>query len=66
MSEEKNMNLDTEEILKGMNQDQKKEFFSTLAASLFKDFSETEKKKLLQKIISGDKANLKVIDMVEH
>ena len=60
------MNLNTEEMLKGMSQDQKKEFFSTLAASLFNDFSETEKKKLLQKIISGDKANLKVIDMVDH
>ena len=45
---------------------QKKELFGILAASLFKDFSETEKKDLLQKIITGGKTNLQVIDMVEH
>ncbi len=56
----------TEKILSGMNQDQKKELLDTLAGSLFKDFSETEKKTFLQKIISGDKANLPLIDMVEH
>lgn len=60
------MNLDTEKILSGMSQDQKKEFFGALAASLCKEFSGTEKKKLLHKIISGDTANPKVIDMVEH
>jgi len=54
------------DILKGMNQTQKKELLGTLAASLFKDFSKPEKKDLLQKIISEDKANLQVIDMVEH
>ncbi len=61
------MNQTTDkDILKGMNQTQKKELLGTLAASLFKDFSKTEKKELLQKIISEDKANLQVIDMVEH
>ena len=55
-----------ETILTGMNQIQKKELLDTLAASLFKNFSENEKKEFLQKIISGDKTNLPVIDMVEH
>ena len=54
------------DILKGMNQAQKKELLGTLAASLFKDFSKTEKKDILQKIISEDKADLQVIDMVQH
>lgn len=54
------------DILKGMNQTQKKELFGALAASLFKEFSKTEKKDLLQKIISEDKADLQVIDMVER
>ena len=61
------MNRDKgEEILAGMNQVQQKELLDTLAASLFRNFSETEKKAFLQKIISGDKTNLPLIDMVEH
>ena len=55
-----------ETILTGLNQTQKKEMLDTLAASLFKNFSEIEKKEFLQKIISGGKTNLPVIDMVEH
>ena len=55
-----------EKILRGMDQVQKKELLDTLAVSLFRNFSETEKKVFLQKIISGDKTNLPLIDMVEH
>ena len=53
-------------ILTGMNRGQKKELLDTLVGSLFEDFSETEKREFLQKIISGGKTNLAVIDMVEH
>jgi hypothetical protein len=60
------MSLDPEEVLKGMSRNQKKELFTTLAASLFENFSETEKKKLLQKIISGRVPGSEVIGMVEH
>ena len=55
-----------ETFLTKMNQVQKKELLATLADSLFKNFNETEKKKFLHKIMSGDKTNLPVIDMVEH
>ena len=53
-------------ILTGMTQIQKKDLLDTLAASLFKNFNEIEKKEFLQKVISGDKTNLPLIDMVEH
>ncbi len=56
----------SEEILAGMDQVQQKELLDSLAASLFKNFSETEKKAFLQKVISGDKTDLPLIDMVEH
>lgn len=55
-----------EKILSGMNQVQKKELLDTLAGSLFSNFSESEKKEFLQRVISGDKANLPLIEMVEH
>ena len=55
-----------EKILSGMNQVQKKELLDTLAGSLFRNFNESEKKEFLQRVISGDKANLPLIEMVEH
>jgi len=56
----------SEEILAGMDQGQKKELLDSLATSLFKNFGETEKKAFLQKVLSGDKTDLPLIDMVEH
>ena len=53
-----------EDILQDMSPAVKKEFLDTLVRSLLKDMKETGKKELLQKLISGNRENREVIDMV--
>jgi len=52
--------------LASLDRSEKKRLLSTLVASLLHDLDGTEKKALLQKIVSCGGDNLQVIDMVEH
>ena len=55
-----------EDILSDMSPAVKKELLDTLVKSLLSDLKETGKKELLQKLISGNRENREVVDMVEH
>jgi hypothetical protein len=55
-----------EDIVTGLSPSLKKDLLNNLVKSLLSDLKETEKKELIQKIVSGGRENRQVIDMVEH
>lgn len=54
------------EALSSMSPALKKELLDNLVTSLLSDLNETEKKELLQTVLTGRKKNRKLVDMVEY
>lgn len=54
------------ETLSNMSPALKKEFLDSLMTSLLSDLNETEKRKLLQSVLTGRKKNRELVEMVEY
>ena len=54
------------ETLSNMSPALKKEFLDSLMTSLLSDLNKTEKRKLLQSVLTGRKKNRKLVEMVEY
>jgi hypothetical protein len=55
-----------EDILSGKNPDAKRELLDSLVTNLLSDLNETEKKSLLQRLLTGRKDSRELATMVEH